>query len=492
MAGPSPRFVGDLSFTAAQTNLLQSIQQYRSLKNSFVPNEDARDTALKNAIQNATTWTQLGVLGTQLSPRFALLQKSIGSLGSSYITSIAPRFDEGTVGWYWTYGTNMDVSSAYLVCIFRYPTAKHSTAAQTFYNVFGYVVNGGKTLPFSSLGYPIMCPGSFTSTSSPDKLSLVMDVSMYKDDPNVALSGLSFSGTASTLKNMSVNITLKGTASPQYSASLNSAIPAAFEGKNGCAPCVDGAGFNYWSFTYLTGSATGGFSSTAPLIGWFDHQWLQPLPKSSFSRALMTFGETTKAPSTARWVFLTLQPDASKQYMVFRSFSLKDVQNAVVGTTYKTKCSVFTPNEEPRYGVSCKLTITQKLASDPVLPSGFRVEIQGEPTVFNIDAACDGRIVMPDGSTNLEAVSKVSDASTGTQLGVGCIEVNAFDDPLTTTTHMMQLAGLQGSPSLFLPRKISESKAGPSIAFVLSVTIAPIVILVLIIVLVVLLTKKKK
>ena len=495
----------ELEFHTAKQNLKRSIHEYRSLKDTFLPNDDTRDAALLEGILKATTWTQMGVLASNLSPRFALLQKPLRALGSSYTSSVSPRFYQGTVGWYWTYGSNSDVNSAYLLCIFRYPTAKDSTASQTMYCVFGYVVREGVTVPFSHLGVPLFCPGVFAVTKSPDTLSLVMDLRSYATDPQVALRALALTGTGSGLAPVTVRIEMKSdgygpakeTGCTNYTATLSSALGAAsFEGTNGCAPCADGAGFNYWSFTYLAGGTEGGFVPPVPrdaLVGWFDHQWFDPVPKGSVERALTTVDELISAPVSMSWIFLTLQPSVDTQYMVFRVFSPADLKRLAVGKTYKTKCTIFKQGRHPRYGVDATIRIRGVTTHDgTVLPDDLLVRVRERAVVMVIKAACDGRVTMPNGSINLEAVSKVMDGTGVTQLGIGCIEVNNFGDATVTAARMVALAGLQVPASVFLPKKVPLKQGAASIALITAIVVGGLLILSLLLVPVIMYAKQKR
>ena len=111
---------------------------------------------------------------------------------------------------------------------------------------------------------------------------------------------------------------------------------------------------------------------------------------------------------------------------------------------------------------------------------------------MTIQAACDGRVTLPNGGINLEAVSKVMDVTGKVQLGVGCIEVNNFSDFTATTTRMMALAGLHAPVTVFMPSRVSLSQGAASIGLVAAIVLAPVIFLVLVIVLGVVLVKKTK
>jgi hypothetical protein len=211
----------------------------------------------------------------------------------------------------------------------------------------------------------------------------------------------------------------------------------------------------------------------------------------------MTDRDVLAAPVAMSWIFLTLQPSAVAQYMVFRMFTPRELKHLAVGKAYKTKASIFTTGSRPRYGVDAAIKIQGVTTFDgTVLPDNLLVTIfakkRAHEVVMVIKAACDGRVTMPSGTINLEAVSKVMDATGEVQLGIGCIEVNNFGDPIATAKRIVALADLEGSASVFLPQKVSLEQGAASIALVTAVVMGALLILALLLVPVILYAKQKR
>ena len=161
---------------------------------------------------------------------------------------------------------------------------------------------------------------------------------------------------------------------------------------------------------------------------------------------------------------------------------------------FKATCNVF-KDGVATYGHSASVKILHtEVVGTATIPVSLHVTIKSgksQRVSFVIQSACNGLCTLPNGSVNLEAISKVLDSAGSVQLGVGCIEANNFADMGATAAHMMALAGLKGPASLFTPQKLSLSQSGPSIAVLVAIVIAAIIILTLLIMLIVYLSRKK-
>jgi hypothetical protein len=466
-----------LTFDVAKTNIVQSIAEYRAKHAPFLPNDDARDAAVLDALARATTWQQLGVLAPLRSNRLGLLQKPIAPLPADYTKAIAMRFDEGNIGWYWWYGMSVDGLNGVLVGIFRMPTKGAATAADSMYTVFGYVLDAGATLPFNTLtDGPIVCPGTFTWAA--DVLSLTMDLSVC--GPSVNITKLQFGGT-SGLKNMTTTVTFKD--GKTYIAQQVSAVPGLFRGEKGCVPtCAAGVGTDYWSFTFTKGTGTGfggGGGVSTPIIGWFDHQWMNVTPHTVGLQALMTTVSEMKVPGIMSWIWATMQISSRLQYSIQKLFTtVAEVNGIRVGKTYKAVATRMLDNH-PTYNVPCTITIVNMFKEDARLVAVLRVTVDRKR--FLLNAVGDGRVVLFDGSVNLETLAMLYDDDTHIQIGVGLIECNMLHDKLADTTRMLQLAGVRADPSVFMPHKVSLKQAEASIAFLTGMGLLGVVVLVVLI-----------
>lgn len=489
-----------LTIPRAKQQLLDSITKYRALSVPLTPNSDNVDWALTEALQRATTWQQVGVIAASLPARMGLLQKPIVPQ-ESYKDSIAMRFDEGRFGWYWQYAATPDCQTGFLVCVFRYPTTEKSTDSHdSIFSVCGYVVDNGTFRPFGTLDGPIMCPGIQTTDDKGD-LVLTLDLNASADDPAVNIETIVMSGPAADFKVITTRIGFK-TGVRNYTYTLASESDAVFEGPKGCSPtCAGGAGTSYWSFTYMTGAGTADGYAGAPapasvtptpvLIGWFDHQWANFVPRSVILRAIANAFAVAKAAVRTAWIFLTLQVSPELQYSVsYTAFKSQDeIANVRVGSVFSAEANVFRSGVEPQYNVPATITIMGFSANDARLPDDVQVTVEG--TTYRLKAAVDGRIVLPDASVNLEALSVLSN-DTGAPIGIGCIEITGFHNVDDDIRRMEAVTGINAPVSYFEPQAESKKTSAESILLIIAIIFGVIIALSLIIAGIVALVKRAR
>ena len=446
-----------------KNNIKDSIKQYRNLSMSFSPNYDNKDNIVLDALDNATDLTQVGIIGFLRSDRFAYLQNPILPL-DTYKNSVSMRFNEGTFGWYFVYAISPDPNNktGILAVIFRYPTKSMSTDKDTYYSVSGYVINNGISKPFSTVGTPIVCTGNYISNSSNGDVSLSLNLDSYRNDNNIFLQNLTFSGS-SYLQNNTVSFSFKN--SEKYDT--------------GCSPCIDGVGTNYWSFTYMKGSL-----NNIPVIGWFDNQWgsLAFAPRSWFTRFLGNLSGFFKPPVYTRWFWITIQESEYVQYIV-----------TMFPTSVVKKGDIFTNNtNNNKYEIDSnnKITITRNIPAsvellemskyDENLPYKIKVNIDNKTFILN--SIGDGRITLIDGSVNTETPCFLYDSNdniiTG---GVGFIEGNKLHEIEDDLNHMKELSGID-SIDPFLPKSLTFSQSWQSLllAFVLISILLGLIIFIII------------
>lgn len=504
-----------LTIDRAKQQLQDSIVKYQKLNAPFVPNNKQADEALQKALQNASTWQELGVIAFMLPERFSLLQKPIEAIKGDYTSVIPMQFDVGKIGWYWLYATNADCKYGFLACVFYSPTKGMSTDKDTIFTLFGYVIENGELRPFSSLNGNVACPGSYTEQG--DLYVLTLDLSSYADDNNVFVNAFQLTGTKKDFKTIRTAIGFKHDVTPvlaQYESpapahligpggqhligpggqhligpggqhligpggkhilgpggiqpvtyffTQTSTNPGVFEGKKGCAPCIGGAGTNYWSITYMKGTGEGllpGSDKVRDLVGWFDHQWFNGTPHSTVTQIIDVALQTTRPPVRSSWIFVTIQPGTDVQYSA--SFVEQKSSAAIaaikVGSQFTGTANKF-QGTSATYGIKATFTIDSFSPQDPRLPDGVTVAIEGK--VFKLKAACDGRVVLPDGTINLEAISLVYEADAATPVGVGCIEINGFHNYDDDVKRSEALGGIDASVKYFEP---SKPPAGTSAA----------------------------
>ena len=460
-----------------KNNIKDSINQYRNLSMSFSPNYDDKDKIILDALDNANNLSQVGILGFLRSDRFAYLQNPILPL-DTYKNSIAMRFNEGTFGWYFVYAVspNQNNKTGILAVIFRYPTKSMSTDKDTYYSVSGYVIENGLSKPFSTIGVPIVCTGDYTNTDSGD-VSLSLHLDSYKNDNNVFLQNLTFSGS-SYLQNSITSFTFKN--NETYSLNLSTKNEAAMQGDNtGCSPCIDGVGTNYWSFTHMNG-----FLNKIPVIGWFDNQWgsLAFAPRSWFTRFLGNLSGFFKPPKYVRWFWITIQESESVQYII-TMFPTSVVKK---GDTFTNS----TNNNKYEIDSNSKINITRNISAsvellemskyDENLPYKIKVNIDNKSFILN--SIGDGRITLIDGSVNTETPCFLYDSDNNIiPGGVGFIEGNKLHEIEDDLNHMKELSGIN-SIDPFLPKSLTFSQSWQSLllAFVLIAILLSLIVFIII------------
>jgi hypothetical protein len=451
---------------------------------SFSPNDDNKDNTILDALDNATTLSQVGILGFLRSDRFAYLQKPILPL-DTYKNSISMRFDEGTFGWNFVYAVSPDptIKSGILAVIFRYPTKSMSTDKDSYYSVTGYIIENNQTKPFSTIGSPIICTGDYSSTS--DTVTLKLNFDSCKNDNNIFLQNMTFTGSSFLQKtNFSVTFTNNQT----YSLNLNTTNDASMQGDDtGCTPCIDGVGTNYWSFTYMTGTLSNSLTTqNTPVIGWFDNQWgaLSFAPRSWFTRFLGNLSGFFKPPSYIRWFWITVQLSSDVQYV------LTMFPDSIV-----KKGDTFTNNTNNKYEIDSngKTTITRNIQAsiellemspyDDKLPYKIKVNIDNK--IFILNSIGDGRITLIDGSVNTETPCLLYDSNNKIIPGaVGFIEGNKLHDANDDLNHMKELAGISDNVSLdiFLPKKLTFAQSWSSLllAFTFLLSLLSLIIFIIV------------
>jgi len=469
-----------LTLARAKHQVRESVAQYEALRIEFLPNDKPVDVALLRALDTATTWPQVGIITYTLPQRMALLQRAIQPLGPSYTATIPMQFNTARFGWYWVYGVNPAGTSGFLACVFRFPTSMLGGPSDAVFCLCGYVVADGHTRPFGTLNAPIMCPGSQTVRAD-GSLTLVLDLSPYRHDDAVYLNAFSLDGDAAAFKTIRTTITYK-TAPAVHTYVLISARDAVYEGKHGCSPvCVAGAGTDYWSMTYMTGPAG--------LVGWFDHQWLNSVPHDAGTRMFADALSVGKPMLRTAWVFVTLQLTPNLQYTVtYSGFKTSAaIMRMGVGSVLPSIANRFASGK-PEYNLPAVITVLSAATEDSRLPNALAIEVDGRRVV--VTAICDGRIVPPDASVNLEALALVCDASG--LIGVGCIEITGFHDEEADVSHMLSVANIQGPIDDFMIHGSTQKTDKQALAFLILLVVGVLVVTVAIACGIYVATAKKK
>ena len=284
--------------------------------------------------------------------------------------------------------------------------------------------------------------------------------------------------------------------------------PAFFlQGEEGCAPCIDGLGYRYYSWPALTVSGTvnvGTTSYTCSGQGWLDHQWgsrMQPLGyvDNLYLRALGVLGNTYPKTITPKWdwFFVHLSNGMHITTVVLPSngfasgvgpVNLTNTTVVFVDTNKNLTYDTFqggTVLYSKWVNANCNM-----YASSWLLTIGDNIQLtldvtQDPPAGFSQGA--DGQTFMEKGVTVKGFVNRV--AVTGT----GFAEAIGYDSLETQATKMLnQLVPIDQVSELY-PLFLPASASGEQIALAtLIVIVPPVVVLLIIIVLAVVLSKKAK
>ena len=285
------------------------------------------------------------------------------------------------------------------------------------------------------------------------------------------------------------------------------------QGEQGCAPCLDGVGYRYYSWpelTVATGSTVtvGGTTYACQGQAWLDHQWgsrMQPLGyvDNLYLRALSILGNTYPKELAPQWdwFFMHLSNGVHITTAVLPSQGFYNPQGPVplTNTTFITvdsSSSTFSTETfqsgTVTYGgwneVNCNMYASTWVLEWPGIKLNL-VATQAAVPSAGVSRGVDGQSFMEKGVT-------VSGTFSGTPVtGTGFAEAVGYDplkkqvtELLTTMFGDVELA--QQYLSYFMP---ASASAGDIALASLIIIVPPVVLLLIIVtVLAVVLTKKAK
>lgn len=269
-------------------------------------------------------------------------------------------------------------------------------------------------------------------------------------------------------------------------------IAPSFNGENGCAPCVAGAGTLYWSYTQLPSSSTikginiDGKSSHEFTSGdgWLDRQWLRG---NDTKQLFVTILTNIKQLSTAtgglgRYIWINIHLKDGTQYMIS---AFPDPNKTVqAGTTYPARFNIYSEKHaKPLWNQDTKLTIKKTKVVDGVtFPIENEIEVRdfdGKSHTYTIDATMYGDCVTLDLTGNLHW--------SGSAELIGCdgtafLEANQFEEAKDYQLTMMKIAGIPANQqSVFNKGPLTFWQVLPSITML----VIPVILFIAIIVFVV-------
>ena len=486
-----------MDLSTAANNVNSSIDAYRKYS-TWIPNMDSRDNFLKNALKSdSLSWAGLGAIAGSRAPRMAYLQNGVSGLSTPFETTTTMQFDVGTTGWWFNYAMDpTDGKNGWLFVIIRTPTVGVSQnpvdgmTDTAIYSIGGYVVADGVRYPITEDGNPLTCSGSYTTTTNDDgseryELQITPDPS----DGKIKVSNLEFFADQSGVFYWNLDFKTGDRATGDLTAKYK-AVPHGSD--NACAPCVDGVGTNYWSWTYMQGTfeyipQNGDSPFDKKVIGWFDHQWgtLSVVPRSWWAQMMAALNGYFSKPASLKWIWVTVVLAENLQYSC--SVTIPD------GKTLE-KDAVFTSNVGIKYAydddgnvditydLPISLKINSMLDTDTSISGDVTVTI--DDTQYIVRGMVDnGFVTLFNGSLNEEVPSIVYDADNN-PIGVGFLEMNNIhttEDNVKNTLRVMGMDASQANVDALTPKAYSFSQVWAILALLMLTVLIIIVLLVLVV-----------
>lgn len=413
------------------------------------------------------------------------------------------QFENGSAGWYWSYGT------------FVNDTLEHT------YNFMYYIVRlelgspdirtkfslepGETTVYLCSMGVgrgsewfynPLsICRGSFKSTS----------------EDNFVVTSLCDSDNAPSIKLtcnyniFTVDLSFTDTNGVKCKLSATSVGKKAFlNAKNGCAPCKFGLGTNYWSYPHM--SVTINSISISDKInkneekllkkvkgdGWMDRQWMKSdTPNTGVVQLISNIvsSRPVKNWGLGKYIWINLHLDGV-QYMVYGFPS--ENEPITEGTIIKnSKYNIYYSDDEtsklglkPTIKISktrnvksdernsvlgrreCESSVLCDNTEDVVFPVRYEITVKDMYNishVYDVDATGFGDCVTYDQSGNLHWAGSTIVKESGVPVGTGFIEANQFGDFTNYKNIIIKGAGIPMDKTSLFNTKNTIFQAIPSI-----------------------------
>lgn len=358
------------------------------------------------------------------------------------------QYEQGYRGWYWIYGTFLEENGkngsyfAYIVRVDLLPPDLRNKlniplGASTYYIVStGASVDGDWKYSKNSI-----LPGVYTVI---DKNNFKFEVNT--DDMKLQLNGLgdNFQIT-STFNNYDINSQKNLNKFTSFTGNLHMKRPGFFNGKNGCSPCIDGAGTLYFSKTYGITDATINLNENNYEFVegqcWIDRQWLHEYSHSLFINALQgvkkTFSNVEPGLPKYLWMPLIIKPDL--QYIT----SLVTDEPLIKGKKYKGKCNTYGPDNIPKYDIPFDLEFLEFVNISGVnWPTKVYLYIDNG---YILDSTPFGITITPEnsfGTIHWDGSAVVYDSNYNI-LGTGFLEANKLQENNIRNLQILQSIGLE-------------------------------------------------
>lgn len=445
-----------LTLENVRTMMKETIQEYRSRHPVFSPNDDARDDALFERLEQPfTNWEQVAAFNTLYSPNFRAL------LGGMYPTDCYKpscfQFGQGDSGWYFTYFSFGDVTMTFVV--FRLPVVSPAVSKK-------HGLNMDETCVYLLTGFlnskegPYLPIHFFAPANPPPQSPSPQPYCYYKcvGNSTMELQAVGPGGeTVSWSGNPSLNqMTLKiKTSTIDVDVTTSSGVDKVWNGEGGCSPaCIAGTGSLYWSYTDMDVQGTvQGKKMKGTRNGWFDHQWKNSQrPGMWLLRLIDNLAHIGSPPTPLKWNWFTIQlPEC--QYMIFVGYS----ENPVRGKVYKAGFANKYVGSN-RTNVKATVVVEKNTVFEGIsFPTQVRIQVDGQ-TFTLINEYKHPNIVRLGSQVNWEGVATIQERSDGQ----GFLESNSFQDPTKLLTMTATQAGFQDATP-FIPRKLAFKEYAPSL-----------------------------
>ena len=379
------------------------------------------------------------------------------------------QFTKGSIGWYWCYGTSLQNYYSFMFYIVRIDLAPKSVLDKIGYKL------GEATLYYISAGIGNGVDWYYSPFT-------VVKATSKCDSTGQTLTWGKNSCSLSTNGELKINYTFNGfsrktnssspSKNPQNNCAINvtltKTIPAYFNGKNGEAPNIGGAGTNYWSYPSLSINSKKSYltfpTDTKPTqlnngIGWLDHQWFNTYPKQRFIQLLASIMSKNTNKGLGRYIWLNLHPNNGElngnHYMIattsFTNVNLK-ISNAQL--TLKAFFNKYNKTNSSLNN-SCSVTILEfheplqqysytnnLLLGSVMFPKKYSIEIDGKNYI--LDSGEFGQCYTIDltGNFHYSGSAVLYETDGTTRIGTGFMEANQFQSHKVYTKTSLSLLDL--------------------------------------------------
>lgn len=378
------------------------------------------------------------------------------------------QLEQGTVGWYWGYLTfpKQLISVMYYIMRIDLGTEKLRNKynlklgeTTAYYVALG--LGNGTDWHYTPYKYINGSYETFTESSFTFK-SLDSDIQCQYDSLGPGDFHLNF-----TWK--------EGNDIFQLDTDIYSKQKPYFNGDNGCAPCIAGAGTLYWSYTQLYNKNTKIFFKDKSFIlddnsgvGWLDRQWTNSIINNNFVNCITNIVQLTKkVGGLGRYIWLNVHLD-DQQYMI--TVMLSDDSKIEKDESFTAKYNLYSPLlENPLYNQTTNLKIIDTtIVDNTIFPTKYQVtikDINNKENTYLIDSTSFGNTVTIDLTGNFHwSGSALLFDNEGTQVGTAFLEANQFQDYETYTKNYFNKANISGNIEYFTTKtNITLLQVFPSI-----------------------------